>query len=238
MAGGKRLDAFLDIASLYSFVAFEDLVRNLTAITANGVHVELHPVLLGAINKASGNQPPWALKAKAKYIDYDRVRACRRVGLPPLALPDNFLARAITTSALRALHHIKANHPQPVFLASFRALFCAFWLRGGVDLTQDDNLRDTLLRATEGPDGKGGRLFPEADVESIMSGRAGMKDAVRGATARALEVGAFGAPWFWASNGRGEEQPFFGSDRFNHIYEFLEIPFSDVEAKPPSKAKL
>ena len=29
----------------------------------------------------------------------------------------------------------------------------------------------------------------------------------------ALDHGAFGAPWFWVKNRKGEEEPFFGSDR-------------------------
>ena len=40
------------------------------------------------------------------------------------------------------------------------------------------------------------------------------KDKLLANTQKALDLGAFGAPWFWVRNGEGKEEPFFGSDRY------------------------
>lgn len=32
-------------------------------------------------------------------------------------------------------------------------------------------------------------------------------------TEKVLGLGAFGSPWFWVRNAKGEQEPFFGSDR-------------------------
>lgn len=40
------------------------------------------------------------------------------------------------------------------------------------------------------------------------------KDKLLENTSKALELGAFGAPWMWVQNKDGKEEPFFGSDRY------------------------
>jgi glutathione S-transferase kappa 1 len=40
-------------------------------------------------------------------------------------------------------------------------------------------------------------------------------------TKTALDKGAFGAPWIWVTNAQGVAEPFFGSDRFHFMWEFL-----------------
>lgn len=55
-------------------------------------------------------------------------------------------------------------------------------------------------------------------------------------TQRAIELGAFGAPFFWVRNERGQEEPFFGSDRFHFMWDFLGIPWSDIAIQ--EKARL
>lgn len=117
---------------------------------------------------------------------------------------------ALTTSPLRALHHIKANYPRATFLATMEIMFKKFWTPPHVNLTQDDKLAAVLAEAT---DGSGKLLFAADDVSGIMAGREGMKSAVKAETQKAVDLGAFGAPWIWATNERGEGAPFFGSDR-------------------------
>lgn len=48
-----------------------------------------------------------------------------------------------------------------------------------------------------------------------------------------LGKGAFGSPWFWVRNGEGKEEPFFGSDRFHFMWEYLGLPWQDIEILPP-----
>jgi glutathione S-transferase kappa 1 len=74
----------------------------------------------------------------------------------------------------------------------------------GLDVSQPATLADVLRRT-----------FPAGDVERIMekANESECKRALADNTQRALERGAFGAPWFWVRNRNGEEEPFFGSDR-------------------------
>jgi len=44
----------------------------------------------------------------------------------------------------------------------------------------------------------------------------------------------------WVRNTEGKEEPFFGSDRFHFMWEYLGLPWQDIEILPPKgeKAKL
>lgn len=57
--------------------------------------------------------------------------------------------------------------------------------------------------------------FSETEVKEILeaTGKPEWKDKLTENTKRALDYGAFGAPWFWVRNKEGQEEPFFGSDR-------------------------
>ncbi|OAA33134.1 Thioredoxin-like fold protein [Moelleriella libera RCEF 2490] len=228
MAGG-HVDCYLDISSFYSYVCFVDLLPNLDKLAAHKVHVDFHPVFLGAINHLSGNQPPWTLPAKARYLARDARRAASRVGIATFASPPDLLRRARTQSALRALLFIKATYPPHVFLSAFYHLLYRFWTAPNADVVADDDLAALLAEATELPlpvtaatslpptagGGRGGkRLFGRDEVARIMDGRAGMKKKLVEDTTRLVEEGgAFGCPWFLVTNAKGSVEPVFGSDR-------------------------
>ncbi|KAF4457516.1 hypothetical protein F53441_566 [Fusarium austroafricanum] len=226
---GGRIDCYLDIGYI-------DLRQNMTKLAAHGVQVNFIPVFLGGIMQTSGNQPPWVLKSKGKYLARDSYRAAERLGVPYQGSPPDLFAIAMTVSPLRALHFIKANYPESTFLAAVRFLFHKIWLPPHVKLAQDANLIAVLKEATDELDGgSGNKLFSDEDVDKIMKGRESMKVRVKELTAEAVKKGAFGAPWLMVTNADGKSEAFFGSDRFNHIYRFLGIPFKDVEILPPSK---
>ncbi|KAH7328549.1 thioredoxin-like protein [Stachybotrys elegans] len=227
IAMGGHIECYLDIASFFSYIALADLLPNLTALEGYGIQVDLIPTLIGGINHLSGNKPPWMLPAKAKYLEADSQRAARRVSKPRIAFPKDFLSMSNTISPLRAMLFIKKNYPEATFIAAMHFLFDKFWSPPHANLTVDEELAAVLAAATETPEG-GPRLFGEEDVRRIMDGRAEMKDTLKQNTARAVELGAFGAPWFWVVNEEGKGEPFFGSDRFNHIYQHLGLPFQDV----------
>ncbi|OAA78297.1 glutathione S-transferase kappa 1 [Akanthomyces lecanii RCEF 1005] len=181
-----------------------------------------------------GNKPPWTLAAKAAYLSFDSARALRRVGLSNVQSPDDLMSAAMTVQPLRAIHYVKAHYPEPVFLAAFHALLVEFWTPPNRKIADADVLREVLGEMTETVGGSG-RLFSPAEVDKIMDGRAAFKDSVKKETDEALAKGAFGAPWIWATNAKGESEPFFGSDRFNHVYAFLDIPFQDITVLTPNK---
>jgi 2-hydroxychromene-2-carboxylate isomerase len=59
------------------------------------------------------------------------------------------------------------------------------------------------------------KRFSEPEVREILekANSPQYKQALNDNTKAALERGAFGCPWFWVKNSKGEAEPFFGSDR-------------------------
>lgn len=154
------------------------------------------------------------LPAKGAYLKYDSKRALDRVGITGIVTPD-LMKVGNTVGPLRALHFVRANYSKDTLLATLGAFFYTFW-HGGPhsNLNDDESLRRCLAEATDKHvGGSGKKLFTAAEAQKIVDGRAAMKQSLSGETGKALELGAFGAPWFWAVNDKGEGQPFFGSDR-------------------------
>lgn len=98
-----------------------------------------------------------------------------------------------------------------------------------------------------------GKHFDSEEVNEILEAAAKpvFKKKLSDNTQRALDHGAFGAPWFWVKNSKGEEEPFFGSDRlaattitrtytdkyrFAYMWEYLGVPFNDISIQ--EKARL
>ncbi|KAK3692095.1 thioredoxin-like protein [Podospora appendiculata] len=223
---GGRIDVYLDIVSLYSYIAYLDLLKNRALLSAHSVEVEFHPVFLGAINAGSGNKPPWTLPAKALYGAHDARRSVARHPGLTIQTPDDLMAVAMTVLPLRALHHIKRTRPSQTYEATLHALMRTFWSGAPTaDLSQPTNLGAALSP-----------LFAPAEVDEILAaaGSPEMKEALKAATREALDRGAFGCPWLWVTDSRGHGEPFFGSDRFHFIYKFLGLPYQDVTLLPPA----
>ncbi|KAK0623015.1 thioredoxin-like protein [Immersiella caudata] len=248
---GGRIDCYVDICSFYSYIIFLDILQNRSLLKSHSVTVEFHPILLGAINAGSGNKPPWALPAKAIYGLYEGRRVLGRFPLVPIQFPADLMSVSLTVLPLRALHFIKRTYPDPeVFTTTLHYFFHSFWAPPNVNMTRPENVAKALSEVpavfngiSVGSAASDRRLFSKQEVEAIMNG-AGfqeMKDLLKETTQRALDQGAFGAPWLWATNDAGVSEPFFGSDRFHFVYKFLGLPYQDVALLPPTdenKAKL
>ncbi|KAF7355355.1 Glutathione S-transferase kappa [Mycena sanguinolenta] len=107
----------------------------------------------------------------------------------------------------RAMCYIKATFPQTTFEQAWLAFFRANWIPPHANLSEPDAFC-AVLRAT--------KLFSDAEV---------------------LDQGAFGAPWLWVRDATGKEEPFFGSDRFHFVWQYLGLPWKDIELLP-KQAKL
>ncbi|KAJ4412112.1 hypothetical protein N0V85_003730 [Neurospora sp. IMI 360204] len=227
--GGGKIDVYMDIVSLYSYLAFLDLQRNSELLKAHNVEVEFHPVLLGAINVGSGNKPPWTLPAKAIYGAHDARRSIARFPGLVIQTPKDLMAISKTIVPNRALHFIKSHHPASTFLTTLHYLMHLFWSPPNLNLTLPENVAKALLECPETFDGseKEGTnlndgkklLFTKTQVEEIIKGTETppVKEALKKATQEALESGAF-----------------------HFIYKFLDLPFQDVTLLPPGgkEAKL
>lgn len=76
------------------------------------------------------------------------------------------------------------------------------------------------------------KVFESTEVKTILEAAA--QPEIKGQLAQMTETvvkkfGAFGCPWFWVYDGKGNAEPFFGSDRFHFMWDYLEIPHRDLE---------
>ncbi|KAI1466991.1 thioredoxin-like protein [Daldinia caldariorum] len=266
-------------SSLYSYIALIQVIKTRALLKQHSVDVDIHPILLGAVNAASGNKPPWTLPAKAAFGAHDARRSLRAVGLLPpsdaVSAPGDLMEAGKSQVALRALLCVKDRFPELAYLATWRALMRAFWTLHRPPITPAA-LREALERipaaaamedgllggssssssgGTSSPPKKGKgngeeegeeeeegerKLFSPAEVAEIEKAESSpeYKAKLRATTQEALERGAFGAPWMWVTHGTtGRGEPFFGSDRWSHVYAFLGLPYRDVELLPPGGAR-
>ena len=61
-----------------------------------------------------------------------------------------------------------------------------------------------------------GEVLNDASVQMTLeaAGTPEIKQALTETTKKALDLGAFGAPYFIVTNAEGSSEPFFGSDRY------------------------
>ncbi|KAJ5133157.1 hypothetical protein N7448_001813 [Penicillium atrosanguineum] len=212
-----KIDAFVDCVSPYSYYATLYLRKNRKALESHGVEVEFHPVFLGGINVGSGNKPPWTLPAKANYSKFDSERACKYFGVPPIKTPDFFPILSIMPQ--RCMIYIKRTYSQERFETTFLSLW-EWMYHKNIDISKPEHLAE-LLKSHN---------YSDQEIKAILGAAQSpeYKEALTANTQKALDQGAYGAPWFWVKNQYGKEEPFFGSDRFAFMWQYLGLPFQDV----------
>lgn len=174
----KRVEFFFDVVSPYSYVAAVQVSRSPLLKAA-----EWRPFLLGGVMKASGNQPPMTVPAKAQYMARDLSRLFAYYGMR-FRFPSVFPANSLT--AMRALAAAPADQLQPLALT----LFDAYWGQG-------QNIADAgVLAGLLPPD-----LLAAASDEAV-------KEKLKANTEDAVRRGAFGAPSLFV-----DDELYFGEDR-------------------------
>ncbi len=98
---------------------------------------------------------------------------------------------------------VKDKFPRERYEQTCRELWIAIFEQG-VNISEPKKLAQVLAHHFE-PD----------DVLNIMDSAQTpeTKQKLADTTRKALDHGAFGAPFFWVRNAKGGEEPFFGSDR-------------------------
>ncbi|KAI8658078.1 Glutathione S-transferase kappa [Fusarium keratoplasticum] len=212
----KKIEAYLDCVSPTSYLAFSYLTRRKQALQDLGVDLEFIPVFLGGIQTSSGNKPPWTLPAKAAYFSHDTPRALKYFGLK-FTIPDFFPILSLVPQ--RCLTYVKIAIPdklEPLFEACFESM----WV-DHKDLSKAEHMLNALQR-----------VFDSREAEEILRKAQSpeIKQNLNDATSHAAgSLGAFGCPWFWVHDGNGNAGPFFGSDRFHYMWDYLDLPHRDLE---------
>ncbi len=164
-----------DYTSPYSYLASTQVEA-----LAGRIHAELrwHPTFLGAIFKATGNQPPAMLPVRATYMAADLARWADLYGIPLKFSPHFPFA---TQHALRATLAVLSLAPEHAS-ALIHALFRAAWVDG-------EDLGDrAVLHAVAA------RIGADPTLVSDATDLPRWKDALRSTTAASIALGAYGLP--------------------------------------------
>ena len=121
--------------------------------------------------------------------------------------------------------YVKEHYSQEQFEEAFNTLW-KYLSEHQVDISRPENMSKALREH-----------FVDEEVGEILRAASTphYKQALTDNTHKAIELGAFGAPFFWVRNKEGQQEPFFGSDRFHFMWEYLGIPWSDVFIKNMAK---
>jgi 2-hydroxychromene-2-carboxylate isomerase len=195
----ETVEFFFDVGSPYSYLAAAriDSLRSKT-----GAHVVWRPFLLGGVFKASGNDMPARVAAKARWMLTDLSAWARHCGVPfkmssrfPLVtiLPQRALVAAGRVAGPEALEKLAM------------ALFAAYWAE------DRDVSKAEVVSAVADSVGLDGPALVAAAQEPAV------KDELRATTDEAVARGAFGAPTFFVG-----ERMYWGNDRI----ELLESDLS------------
>ncbi|HEX6837061.1 MAG TPA: 2-hydroxychromene-2-carboxylate isomerase [Polyangia bacterium] len=185
----KRLDFFFDLSSPYSYMAATQM-KPLAEKT--GAEIVWRPMVLGAVFKATGNEMPARIPAKARWMGNDLMRWADHYGVP-FRFSSHFPANAIKAMRLVLVDDAKAG---AVALAGYRAM----WVDDR-DVTDEAVLRSVAEL---------GGLDPAAAMQAIET--PAIKDKLRANTDEAVARGAFGAPTMLVG-----DELFWGNDRLHFV---------------------
>ena len=185
----REIELFFDIGSSYSYLAATQMAG---VVKRTGVPVRWRPFLLGAVFKATGNDSPIRIPAKARWLMADMAMWAKHYGIP-FKLPSRFPVNTLRTQ--RALAAVERRAPDQVATVAL-ALYDAFW---GAD---QDVTSDAVLAAAG------------VDVAAVELPET--KEHLRATTDEAIRRGAFGAPAMFVG-----DTLFWGNDRIPLLEEFL-----------------
>jgi 2-hydroxychromene-2-carboxylate isomerase len=192
-----KLQFWFEFASTYSYPA---VMRIDKVAASRGVAVEWRPFLLGPLFHAQQglkDSPFNAVPVKGSYMWRDMERICEKHGLPfrrPGRFPQNGLMAARITLSLP--QEARANFVKAVYQANF---------------VHDRDISDTqILHAAARRAG----LDP-LDVLAAMTSEP-VKQQLKDETAKAADLGIFGAPSFLTEDG----EMFWGNDRLEDALDW------------------
>ena len=187
----RTIEFYYDFGSPASYIAHCRL-KGVAART--GAIVELIPILLGAVFKATGNASPIECPAKGRYVAVDLMRFAARDGLP-FAMNPHF---PINTTVLMQLAAALRDDPRYARYVDFA--FDAMW-HFPRNMGEPDEVVAMLTNAGF-----------DAAATLALAGTQPVKDALRATTDAAIERGVFGAPTFFVDGAM-----WFGQDRLDWV---------------------
>lgn len=191
----KTVEFIFDVGSPTAYLAWTQLAA---ICERTGAQLQLTPVLLGGIFKATGNNPPGAVPAKGMYMMRDLARYAQRYQVP-LTMNPHF-----PVNTLMPMRVATAAIGTPEQEAVVQALYDAMW-KAPCKLSEPEELARVLTEAGLDAD----HWLARAADETV-------KDTLKANTESAVKRGVFGAPTLFVGN-----EMFFGQDRLDFVEEAL-----------------
>jgi len=202
-----KITLYIDIVSPFAYIAFH-VLKNSPAFKQ--CDVKFVPIFLGGLMNACGNTPPIAIKNKDKWINTERMRWAEYFNIPisstaPPGFPINTLPLQRTLAALSLSH--------PATLEDAMTLFYEHtWVQWAEPLKAANLL--ALVARVVGTEEAAARVLEATKSDEVKKVLAANTDA-------AFKDGAFGLPYFVATNSKGETEGFWGVDHMGQLTDFL-----------------
>lgn len=194
----KQVDFYFDFGSPTSYLAWTQLPKITQAADAK---LNLIPILLGGVHKATGNSSPGTVPRKAAWMDQDLTRYAARYNVPYKHNP-HFPIN--TMHLMRGATGYQLHKPA-AFDTYAAAIYRAMWVDG-------KNLADQAVL---------GEVLQQAGLDPneflAFNQDPAVKDKLRLDTEAAVERGIFGAPTMFVG-----DQMHFGQDRLEWVKEALQ----------------
>lgn len=204
MSKPRTLEFFYDISSPYSYIAamiVDDFAEEM------GMVAEWKPMLLGGVFKATGNQMPANIPAKADWMPKDLAMNADMWELP-FTFPKVFPLRTIPH--LRAIIDVEREHGAEAAKDLASILFMAYWGEG-LDISDPAVLAEVAADAEFDPDALMAANDKPANKKRLIE-----------LTDEAVSRGAFGAPTFFIGDAM-----FWGHDRFDLMDWYISEKLGD-----------
>lgn len=194
----SAIDFYFDFSSPYGYLASEKI----DALAARYRRtVAWHPILLGAVFKATDSIPLVQMPVKGNYYIHDFDRSARFMGVP-YRFPQPFpIATHHAGRVFICLQEKDASVARAFAHACFRAYFTE-----NVDISSAENVLAIVARLG---------LNPTAVGEAMNS--AEIKERFRAQNDAAIARGVCGSPFFIVDG-----EPFWGADRLPQLEKWLE----------------
>ncbi|KAF2657368.1 HCCA isomerase/glutathione S-transferase kappa [Lophiostoma macrostomum CBS 122681] len=202
-----KITLYVDIVSPFAYIAFYALQNFPVFRQCDVTYV---PIFLGGLMKQCGNTPPLQVKNKDKWINVERKRWATLLRIPiskdaPPGFPLN------TISIQRVLTSLSLSHPST--LPSAIALFYHnFWVHYA-EPSKPENLL-AIVRTVVGSNEEAEKVVQASKGDEV-------KKKLSENTQKSFDAGAFGLPWFVATNSKGETESYWGVDHMGQLCDHL-----------------
>ncbi|XP_067305709.1 glutathione S-transferase kappa 1-like [Pseudorasbora parva] len=208
LSSRKMVKLYYDVASPYSWLAFEVLFRYRNVWN---IDLKLKPVYLGGVIRGSGNRPPGVIPNKLLYMISDLTLLSQYFEVPMLQPKPDYEIDSLIPMRFVTVVAEKDKKGDMLVERVSRELWKRIW-GTHQHITLPDSLTEAGLRA--------GLSGNEVEEILTLTKSQPIKDKLKSVTQEALEYKCFGLP-FIVCHVNGKDKCFFGADRFELMAYFI-----------------